>query len=54
MTKEIRNEVTCKYCGYTWTPKVEKPKACVFCKSYKWDVGPETNEQEAANAKNDD
>ena len=27
---------TCKLCGYTWTSKLEKPKACPQCKRYDW------------------
>ena len=28
---------TCKKCGHTWTPRVEKVAACPKCKSYTWD-----------------
>lgn len=26
--------MTCMFCEYTWTPRVEKPKACPRCKNY--------------------
>ncbi len=27
----------CKKCKYEWIPRMQKPKACPFCKSYRWD-----------------
>jgi predicted Zn-ribbon and HTH transcriptional regulator len=27
----------CQRCGHEWDSKKERPKECVFCKSYKWD-----------------
>ena len=29
--------LTCLRCGFTWTPKIAKPKSCPGCHSYKWD-----------------
>ena len=26
------NTITCPKCGYTWTPRTDKPKACPECK----------------------
>ena len=28
---------TCKKCGHTWEPRVEKPRACPKCKQYSYD-----------------
>ena len=28
----------CLRCGYEWGSKAYKPKQCVYCKSYKWQV----------------
>lgn len=29
--------LTCKKCGYSWNPRIEKlPKACPNCKQYSW------------------
>ena len=28
------NKYTCKFCGETWYPRVESPKACPYCKRY--------------------
>jgi len=28
------NKITCPKCKYIWTPRVENPKACPFCKNY--------------------
>jgi predicted Zn-ribbon and HTH transcriptional regulator len=32
MKKERTAE--CRKCGFVWTPRVEKPRACPRCKSY--------------------
>jgi len=37
MPKNEKGTVTCTRCGYNWLPRVKKPKACTFCKSYDWD-----------------
>lgn len=29
-------KITCKQCGYDWTPKVEKPVKCPNCYSEKY------------------
>lgn len=29
--------ITCKRCGWTWTPKKDKPACCPRCKSYEYD-----------------
>ncbi len=35
---EYLNELNCKRCGYTWTPRsYYKPKSCPHCKNRKWD-----------------
>ena len=33
MKKEAR-KCKCPYCGYTWIPRVERPKECPLCKRY--------------------
>jgi len=33
---KARKELTCKACGYRWTPKIDNPKCCSRCKSFKW------------------
>lgn len=30
-------DCSCKRCGYEWTARAKKPKACPRCKSYAWD-----------------
>lgn len=29
--------VKCKRCGYEWPAKVERPKRCPSCQSYRYD-----------------
>lgn len=29
---------TCLRCGHRWDSRVENPKACPACKSYKWET----------------
>jgi len=28
----------CVKCGYEWDSEKEHPKACPYCKSYKWEA----------------
>jgi len=28
----------CSRCGWTWVPRVKKPKVCPGCHSVKWNV----------------
>ena len=35
------NKFKCKICGHEWIGRVENPKACPLCKSYKWNKGAE-------------
>ena len=30
--------IKCRFCGYTWTPRVEHPKACPDCHRRKPEV----------------
>lgn len=32
--KKEKKEVVCPHCGYRWTPRVNKPKQCPYCKRY--------------------
>ena len=32
--KKKKRQVECPYCGYTWEPRVAKPKQCPVCKRY--------------------
>jgi len=32
--KEPRKDLICSYCGYEWTPRIDKPKKCPKCKSW--------------------
>jgi len=38
--KESDKENPCRHkcvkCGYEWDSRKEHPKACPYCKSYKW------------------
>jgi len=38
--KKIKHDYHCNKCGYEWNKKSKFkntiPKACPFCKSYKW------------------
>ncbi len=29
----------CKKCGFTWNPRIENPRACPDCKSYRYAEG---------------
>ena len=32
--------LTCRRCGYQWTPIVAEPKICPACKQYAWRTPP--------------
>jgi len=32
--------VTCRMCGYQWTPRISLPRVCPGCGSQRWDRGP--------------
>jgi len=34
--KENQKEIECRYCGYKWIPRAEKPKTCPRCKRYDY------------------
>lgn len=27
----------CKHCGYSWIPRIKKPKKCPKCQSWDWE-----------------
>lgn len=33
-TKATKKKMKCPHCGYTWEPRVAKPKQCPVCKRY--------------------
>jgi len=33
-TRRGRKKVRCRFCGYEWYARVEKPKECPLCKRY--------------------
>jgi len=35
---EPKKEHKCLRCGYTWRSAKDKPAACPYCKSYKWNL----------------
>jgi len=39
-----KKKLTCKVCGYRWTPRVSNPLTCSRCKSHKWN-GEDWNKQ---------
>lgn len=32
----MKKAQVCGRCGYEWVPRTSKPKACPYCKSYKY------------------
>jgi len=30
------DEITCKRCEHTWSPRTPDPRVCPRCKSYEW------------------
>lgn len=38
-------KLTCLRCGFTWTPRTDKPAACPACKSYRWNIAPKLKPQ---------
>ena len=34
--KPERADVQCLRCDYQWTPRVQQPRECPYCKSTRW------------------